>query len=31
VQLRDGLSGTPRNSTPAALYQTLLAEFLEAR
>ncbi|MGE0350959.1 hypothetical protein [Hydrogenophaga sp.] len=31
VQLRDGLSGTPRNSTPAALYQALLDEFREAR
>ena len=31
VQLRDGLSGTPRNSTPAALHATLLAMFAEAR
>jgi hypothetical protein len=31
VQLRDGLSGTPRNSTPKALYDTLLGAFLEAR
>lgn len=31
VQLRDGLSGTPRNSTPSALYQALLAAFMEAR
>lgn len=31
VQLRDGLSGTPRNSTPAALHATLLALFAEAR
>lgn len=31
VQLRDGLSGTPRNSTPAALHQVLLQRFLEAR
>ena len=31
VQLRDGLSGTPRNSTPAALHQVLLALFMEAR
>ncbi len=31
VQLRDGLSGTPRNSTPRALYQALLAAFMEAR
>ena len=31
VQLRDGLSGAPRNSTPAALMSTLLAQFLEAR
>jgi hypothetical protein len=29
--LRDGLSGTPRNSTPRALYEALLATFLEAR
>ncbi|QZA80857.1 hypothetical protein [Deefgea piscis] len=25
--MRDGLTGTPRNSTPAALYQALMAEF----
>lgn len=31
VQLRDGLSGTPRNSTPRSLYEALLAAFLEAR
>lgn len=31
VQLRDGLSGTPRNSTPRALYDALLKHFLEAR
>jgi hypothetical protein len=31
VQLRDGLSGTPRNSTPAALFQVLLAEFEAAK
>lgn len=31
VQLRDGLSGTPRNSTPAALYEALLKLFQEAR
>lgn len=31
VQLRDGLSGTPRNSTPAALYQALLDAFREAK
>ena len=31
VQLRDGLSGTPRNSTPAALHQQLLGMFQEAR
>lgn len=31
VQLRDGLSGTPRNSTPRALYDALLAAFMEAR
>lgn len=31
VQLRDGFSGTPRNSTPAALYEALLAQFQEAR
>ena len=30
VALRDGMSGTPRNSTPAALYQALLREFEEA-
>lgn len=30
VQLRDGLSGTPRNSTPRALYEALIAAFLEA-
>lgn len=30
VQMRDGLSGAPRNSTPAALYETLLHEFMEA-
>lgn len=27
VQLRDGHSGTPRNGTPAALWQALMAEF----
>ncbi|MCV2349345.1 hypothetical protein [Paucibacter sp. Y2R2-4] len=27
VTVRDGFSGTPRNSTPAALYAQLLAEF----
>lgn len=27
VQLRDGLSGTPRNSTPAALFSTLMDMF----
>ena len=27
VMLRDGMSSTPRNGTPAALYQTLLDEF----
>lgn len=27
IQTRDGLTGTPRNSTPAALYQALMAEF----
>lgn len=31
VQLRDGMSGTPRNSTPAALAEQLLAEFNGAR
>jgi len=31
VQLRDGLSGTPRNSTPAALHEVLLRIFQEAR
>jgi hypothetical protein len=31
VQLRDGFSGTPRNSTPAALYRVLLEEFEAAR
>ncbi len=31
VQLRDGFSGTPRNSTPAALFQVLLTEFEAAR
>ena len=30
VQLRDGLSGTPRNSTPAALHQTLMDLFWRA-
>lgn len=31
VALRDGLSGTPRNSTPRALYDALIAAFQEAR
>lgn len=31
VQLRDGHSGTPRNSTPRALYDALLSAFMEAR
>lgn len=31
VQLRDGLSGTPRNSTPRALCDALLNQFAEAR
>jgi hypothetical protein len=31
VQLRDGLTATPRNSTPAALWQALLKEFEEAK
>lgn len=31
VQMRDGYSGTPRNSTPAALNQQLLDEFWRAR
>jgi len=31
VQLRDGLSGTPRNSTPAALHEMLMKLFKETR
>jgi hypothetical protein len=31
VQMRDGLSGTPRNSTPAALHELLMKLFKEAR
>lgn len=31
VQVRDGITGTPRNSTPAAMYQALLKEFEDAR
>lgn len=31
VSLRDGYSGSPRNSTPAALYEALLAEYEAAR
>lgn len=31
VQLRDGLSGTPRNSTPAALHELLMKLFREVR
>ncbi len=31
VQLRDGLSGTPRNSTPSALYEALMNAFGAAR
>ena len=31
VQLRDGFSGQPRNSTPAALYRELLREWEMAR
>lgn len=31
VSLRDGLSGTPRNSTPAALHEALLRLFNETR
>lgn len=31
VSLRDGYSGSPRNSTPAALYEALLAEFKAAQ
>jgi len=31
INLRDGLSGTPRNSTPAALHEMLLRLFWEAR
>lgn len=30
-QMRDGYSGTPRNGSPAALFETLLAEFKGAR
>lgn len=31
VTVRDGYSGTPRNGTPAALFEVLLAQFREAR
>lgn len=31
VALRDGYSGTPRNSTPAALYEALLQEWERAK
>lgn len=31
VSMRDGLSGTPRNSTPAALHEMLLRLFWEAK
>lgn len=31
TQMRDGFSGTPRNGTPAALFQVLLDEFRRAR
>lgn len=31
VQMRDGISGVTRNSTPAALYEQLLRAFQEAR
>lgn len=31
VSLRDGYSGAPRNSTPAALYEALLEEFRAAQ
>lgn len=31
VSMRDGVSGTPRNSTPAALHEMLLRLFWEAR
>jgi hypothetical protein len=31
VQLRDGLSGTPRNSTPSALHEVLMRMFKEFR
>lgn len=31
VQLRDGMSGTPRNSTPIALHQALMELFREVR
>jgi len=30
VQMRDGISSAPRNGTPAALYQALMDEFMEA-
>ncbi len=30
VQVRDGYSGTARNSTPAALYESLLREWRSA-
>lgn len=31
VSMRDGLSGMPRNSTPAALHEVLMRLFVEAR
>ena len=31
VQMRDGYSGTPRNATPAAMYELLHKQFMEAR
>ena len=31
VQMRDGLSGQPRNSTAAALHESLMRQFVEAR
>lgn len=31
VQMRDGLSGTPRNSTPTALHEMLMKLFREAK
>lgn len=31
VQMRDGYSGTPRNATPAAMYELLHRQFMEAK